>query len=182
MQDNQQKSAQLVQQEVQRWIENVIIGLNFCPFAKKEIERQTVRYTVSSVNQESEALTCLLDELTLLDQQPALETTLVIFSAGFTDFNEYLDLLAQAEGIINQGGYSGIYQLASFHPNYVFADAEPEDPANYTNRSPYPILHILREQSLEKVLARYAEPQSIPENNIKKARELGSDFLKSLVK
>ncbi|MGS2721887.1 DUF1415 domain-containing protein [Paraglaciecola aestuariivivens] len=178
---NSELVPEQVEAQVQKWIKQVIIGLNFCPFAKKEIERQTVRYKVVEECQESAALDLLLNELSLLDKQAEIETTLVIFSHGFSHFEQYLDLLAQAEALLNQGGYAGIYQLASFHPDYVFADAEAEDPANYTNRSPFPILHILREASLDKVLSRYPDPQSIPENNIQKARALGSDYLKSLI-
>ena len=87
-----------------------------------------------------------------------------------------------ANSLMSQGGYAGIYQLASFHPDYCFEGEDKNDPANYTNRSPYPILHILRESSIEAVLKRYPEPESIPENNIAKARELGSSFLQALLK
>jgi hypothetical protein len=86
-----------------------------------------------------------------------------------------------ASSLIDQGGYCGIYQLASFHPDYCFDGESRDDPANYTNRSPYPILHILRESSIEAVLKRYPQPESIPENNIAKARELGSSFLRALL-
>jgi hypothetical protein len=166
---------------VEKWIHNVIIGLNFCPFAKKEMERKTVRYNVSATTQVNDALSCLLDEVALLEQQPELQTSLIIFPCGFTTFDQYLALLNLAEVLINQGGYSGIYQLASFHPDYCFDDAELDDPANYTNRSPYPILHILRESSVEAVLKRYPNPESIPENNINKARHLGTKFLHKLL-
>ena len=167
---------------VKSWIDNVIVGLNFCPFAKKEMERNTVRYAISSKTKINEALSDLLEELTLLDQQPEIQTTLLIFPLGFGDFDNYLDMLEIANGLINQGGYGGIYQLASFHPDYCFEGEDKNDPANYTNRSPYPILHILRESSIEAVLKRYPDPESIPENNIAKARELGSSFLQALVK
>ncbi|WP_339725212.1 DUF1415 domain-containing protein [uncultured Paraglaciecola sp.] len=167
---------------VKSWIDKVIIGLNFCPFAKKEMERNTVRYSLSSTTQISDALSDLLEELGLLEQQPDIQTTLLIFPLGFGDFEEYLDMLEMANSLISQGGYSGIYQLASFHPDYCFEGEDKNDPANYTNRSPYPILHLLRESSIEAVLKRYPDPENIPENNIAKARELGSSFLKALVK
>lgn len=171
-----------VQTEVDLWIHKVIIGLNFCPFAKKEIERQTVRYKVSETEQVNDALTCLLDEIAILEQQSEIQTSLLIFPCGFEIFDQYLELLNLADVLISQGGYSGIYQLASFHPDYCFEDAAPSDPANFTNRSPYPILHILRESSIEAVLKRYPNPESIPENNINKARELGTEYLKGLLK
>ena len=172
------KSVQLCDEEVEKavksWIEKVIIGLNFCPFAKKEMERNTLHYAISSTTQINDALSHLLEELALLDQQQDIQTTLLIFPLGFADFDNYLDLLELANSLMAQGGYAGIYQLASFHPDYCFEGEEPDDPANYTNRSPYPILHILRESSIEAVLKRYPKPESIPENNITKARELGS--------
>jgi hypothetical protein len=180
------KSVQLCDEEVEKavksWIEKVIIGLNFCPFAKKEMERNTLHYAISSATQINDALSHLLEELALLDQQQEIQTTLLIFPLGFADFDNYLDLLELANSLMAQGGYAGIYQLASFHPDYCFEGEEPDDPANYTNRSPYPIFHILRESSIEAVLKRYPQPESIPENNITKARELGSSVLQALLK
>jgi hypothetical protein len=171
-----------VEISVKSWIEKVIVGLNFCPFAKKEIERNTVRYAISPATQINDALSHLLEELALLDQLQDIQTTLLIFPQGFADFDNYLDMLEMANSLMGQGGYGGIYQLASFHPDYCFDGEEQNDPANYTNRSPYPILHILRESSVEAVLKRYPQPESIPENNIAKARELGSSFIKTLLK
>jgi len=171
-----------VKTAVKSWIDKVIIGLNFCPFAKKEMERNTVRYAIFPTTQVNEALGNLLEELALLDQQQDIQTTLLVFPLGFADFETYLDMLELASSLIEQGGYAGIYQLASFHPDYCFDGEDQDDPANYTNRSPYPIVHILRESSIEAVLKRYPEPESIPENNIVKARELGSSFLQALLK
>ena len=150
--------------------------------AKKEIERNTVRYAISHSTQINAALTVLLDEVALLEQQPDIQTSLVIFPTGFEAFEYYLELLELANSLLAQGGYGGIFQLASFHPNYCFEGEEKDDPANYTNRSPYPILHILRESSIEAVLKRYPNPESIPENNIFRARELGSSYLQQLLK
>ncbi|MFQ3190552.1 MAG: hypothetical protein ACI936_001684 [Paraglaciecola sp.] len=171
----------VVETAVKSWIDKVIVGLNFCPFAKKEMERNTVRYAISPTIQVNDALGSLLEELALLDRQPDIQTTLLIFPLGFSDFERYLDMLELASSLIDQGGYGGIYQLASFHPDYCFDGESRDDPANYTNRSPYPILHILRESSIEAVLKRYPQPESIPENNIAKARELGSSFLRALL-
>jgi hypothetical protein len=172
----------IVEASVKSWIEKVIVGLNFCPFAKKEMERNTVRYAIFPATQVNAALSHLLEELALLDQLQDIQTTLLIFPQGFADFDDFLDMLEMANILIGQGGYGGIYQLASFHPEYCFDGEEQNDPANYTNRSPYPILHILRESSIEAVLKRYPDPESIPENNIAKARELGSNFIKALMK
>jgi hypothetical protein len=167
---------------VKSWIDKVIVGLNFCPFAKKEMQRNTVRYAICPTTQVKDALSHLLEELALLDQQGEIQTTLLIFPLGFVDFERYLDMLELANSLIGQGGYSGIYQVASFHPDYCFDGEDKNDAANYTNRSPYPILHILRESSIEAVLQHYPEPENIPENNIAKARELGASFLQALIK
>jgi len=171
-----------IEAAVKSWIDKVIIGLNFCPFAKKEMQRNTVRYAINAATQINEALGHFLEELAILDQQQEIQTTLLVFSNGFSNFEEYLDMLELANTLMGQGGYGGIYQVASFHPDYCFDGEAQDDPANYTNRSPYPILHILRESSIEDVLKRYPEPEKIPENNIAKARELGSSFLKTLLK
>ncbi len=167
---------------VKSWIDKVIIGLNFCPFAKKEIERESVRYAISPSTQANDALSHLLEELALLDNQLDIQTTLLVFPQGFNDFEKYLDMLELANSLIFRGGYGGIYQLASFHPNYCFDGEAENDPANYTNRSPYPLLHVLRESSVEAVLRHYPQPESIPENNIAKARKLGAEFLQALLK
>lgn len=167
---------------VRSWIEKVIIGLNFCPFAKKEMERNTIRYAISYPKQVNDALSHLIDELSLLDRQTDIQTTVIVFPVDFADFENYLDMLELANSLLTQGGYGGIYQLASFHPDYCFEGEDKNDPANYTNRSPYPILHILRESSIEAVLKRYPYPENIPENNITKAREMGSRALQALLK
>lgn len=178
---NQERDDEVVI-TVKLWIDKVIVGLNFCPFAKKEMERNTIHYAVSPATTVNDALSRLLDELAILDQQQDVQTTLIIFPLGFGNFENYLDMLELANSLMAQGGYAGIYQLASFHPDYCFEGENKNDPANYTNRSPYPILHILRESSIEAVLKRYPEPESIPENNIIKARELGTSFLQALLK
>ena len=177
-----QISDDTVKIAVKSWINKMIIGLNFCPFAKKEVERNTVRYAITASAQINDALGHLLEELALLDSQLDIQTTLLVFPLGFGDFEKFLDMLELANSLITQGGYGGVYQLASFHPDYCFDGEDENDPANYTNRSPYPILHILRESSVEAVLKRYPQPESIPENNIAKARELGTEFLQTLLR
>ncbi|MEP0356207.1 DUF1415 domain-containing protein [Paraglaciecola sp.] len=163
---------------VKKWINDVVIGLNFCPFAKKEVSRDTIRYYVSDDINEKSALDIVINELANLDNSDKIQTTLIIFSKGFSDFETYLDLVDRANQLIEQGGYSGLYQLATFHPEYYFDGEDVNDAANYTNRSPYPILHLLREASLEQVLKNYPNPENIPDDNITKARELGVNYFK----
>jgi hypothetical protein len=115
-----------------------------------------------------------------LNEQPEVETALIILPEGFSDFEEYLDLVYEAEELIIDEGFEGTYQVASFHPNYVFADSDDNDPANYTNRSPYPMLHILREDLLEVAVDNHPDPESIPDQNIAKAKSLGLEYFRKM--
>lgn len=160
-------------EKTQRWIDRVVVGLNFCPFAKPVILSEKVAYQVSqekSLDKALADLVLMLEELTSCHQ---LETALVIYPDGWEDFEDYLDLIHYADLLLIESGYEGIFQLASFHPEYCFEGAEMNDPANYTNRSPYPMIHIIREESLEKALQEYPNPENIPLRNQALAREKG---------
>ena len=161
------------------WVKSVIIECNFCPFAKRELEKGSIRYRVIHEKTLEDCLQAVVDECVFLDDDKTTETTLLVFPNTFSEFNDYLQLVEIAEKLIIQQGYEGIYQLASFHPDYVFADSALDDAANYTNRSPYPMLHLIREASLEKVLENYPDPEAIPERNVEYARSLGLDTMKA---
>lgn len=161
------------------WLESVIIALNFCPFARREHIRDSIRYRVSDQTDLALALQAVADECQQLDQQAQTETTLLIFPAGFSEFDDFLQLIEMADQLLDQLGYRGIYQLAHFHPDYCFADAEADDAANYTNRSPWPTLHLLREASLQRAIGSHPDTAQIPDNNIRKARELGKPALQA---
>lgn len=160
----------------QRWLEEIIIGLNFCPFAKKEWINNTIHYELSSEHKIKHALVELEKQCEYLVDHEGVETTLVIYNKGFSNFEQYLSLVDVANDMIFEQGYEGIFQLASFHPHYCFGGEDFDDAANYTNRSPYPLLHIIREVSMEKVLSVYKNPEDIPNNNIQLAREKGANF------
>ncbi len=163
------------------WVTRVVIGLNFCPFAFRVVEDKSVLYLVTSAASVEPALIDLLKAIKLLDDSESIETILLIFSEGFGDFDEYLDLVDLAEALIEDKNYEGVYQIASFHPRYIFEDSDADDPANFTNRSPYPMLHLLRESSLDKVLEKLANPEEIPQRNIKFAREKGLAYMQILL-
>jgi len=163
------------------WVEQIIIGLNFCPFAKKEMVNNAIYYHVSTHKKLKEALIEVIEQCHFLKNNPSLETSLIVYSQSFKDFNQYLDLVDYANGLLIEQGFEGEFQLASFHPEYCFADADFDDAANFTNRSPYPMLHLIREQSMAKVLATYKNPQAIPDNNITLARAKGSDYFKQVL-
>ena len=162
------------------WVNTVVIGCNFCPFAAKAVLRKSIRYVVLPEMTLESSLEAVIAELQHLDQTEDIETTLLIFPNQFADFEEYLDLAALAEDLSIEQGYEGIYQIASFHPEYCFEGAEPEDPANYTNRSPYPMLHLLREDSISKAVDHYIDPEGIPDRNIAFAQEKGLRYMQML--
>ena len=164
-----------------QWIQTFIIPLNICPFAKREIDKGTVRLEVSPAENSNSAQKELIKEYQLLDDNPFIPTTLVIYCGLFTDFYDYLDFLDLANTNLIAQGYEGIYQLASFHPQYCFANTDYDDVTNYTNRSPYPMIHILREAQLDEAIQWYGDTQQIPLNNMNKLRELGLNALKKLV-
>lgn len=167
--------------QTKHWLEHVVIGLNFCPFAKPVFDQGKIHFQVS----DAQSLECCLEDLIVeaerLDRQSELETTLLIYGNSLQDFDDFLDTLEIANELMDEQGYEGIYQLASFHPDYCFADSDENDPANYTNRSPYPMLHLIREQSMEQALKHYKDPEKIPEANVQLARELGLDKMQSFL-
>lgn len=160
-------------QDTKKWVNNIVIGLNFCPFASQAVLQNKVRYVVESSGEMEKMLSNIFEEVLYLDAHGEIETTLLIFPSGVEDWLEYLVLLDMGNELLKKQGYEGVYQLASFHPDYLFDGSQPDDPANYTNRSPHPLLHLIREQSLEAAIASYPNPEEIPENNIKLARKLG---------
>lgn len=180
-QQREQVMTEIIIRQTQHWVQTVVVGLNFCPFARREIESQRVRYSVIDSTKRKDVLEQFLDECYFLDEHPEIATTLLILPQGFSDFSTYLDMLEMAESLLAMEGYEGIYQVASFHPDYCFADAELDDPANYTNRSPYPILHLLREESLELAIDSHPNADDIPKANMVKARELGLAHLRDLL-
>jgi uncharacterized protein len=166
---------------VKYWLENTIIKFNFCPFAKREVDQGSVHYELVDDGNPEEQLHAMVNEFHRLDKHNAIETTILILPIGLESFFDYLDFLEIANDLLVAEGYEGTYQLASFHPDYCFGDSVQDDPANFTNRSPYPLIHILREASLEKVLAKYPQPELIPEKNIEVARETGKEVFEEIL-
>ena len=157
-----------------------MIACNFCPFAAKALAKKSVRYIVIETNDFKTALTTLANEFEFLNSNENIETSFIIFSEGFADFLQYLDLVDKGERLLTKENYEGIYQLASFHPQYLFAGSNENDASNYTNRSPYPMLHILREDSITKALENFDDPDSIPEKNIDYTKTKGLAYMKML--
>jgi hypothetical protein len=172
--------AQQVITQTKKWITDIVIGCNFCPFAANVLKQQTVFYKVETATGLQPVLESFMKELSRLDADESIETSFLIIQDGFKDFAEYLDLVEACEKLLKLEGYSGIYQLASFHPQYRFAGSSVDDAANYINRSVYPMLHLLREAGITKALQHYNDPETIPGRNINFAREKGLIYMKML--
>ncbi|MDC0661561.1 DUF1415 domain-containing protein [Marinobacter sp. SS21] len=165
-----------------QWVERVVIDLNLCPFAKRELVKDRIRFAVTEADSEDALVWALQEELQRLDRQPEIETTLLIHPRVLTDFQDYIDFLAVAEGLLTHQGYEGIYQIASFHPHYQFEGTAGADAENYTNRSPYPVLHLLREASLSRAIDQYPDVDAIPQRNIQVVDRLGAQHMKALLR
>jgi len=163
--------------ETRAWVDRAVIGLNLCPFAKAVQVKGQVRYVVCASAEPEELLSALIDELqALADCAPSeTDTTLLIHPAALSDFLDFNDFLAVVEHTVEELGYSGILQVASFHPQFQFADTHINDVSNATNRSPYPTLHILREASIDRAVAAFPEPEAIFDANIQTLEDLGAE-------
>ena len=162
-------------EETRAWVERVVIVLNLCPFAKAPQKQGRVRYVLSEARDAEALLATLVEELNLLAETPAerTETTLIVHPHVLADFADYNDFLGLAESAVAELGLEGVLQVASFHPRYQFAGTAPDDLSNATNRSPYPTLHLLREESVERAVAAFPEAAAIFEANIETMRRIG---------
>ncbi|MGY0799503.1 DUF1415 domain-containing protein [Lysobacter sp. A286] len=165
------------------WLQRAVIGLNLCPFAKAVQVKDQIRYVLSEADTPDALLEELATELTWLnDTDPdVVDTTLLIHPQVLTDFYDYNDFLDQVDVAIDALGLEGEIQVASFHPDYQFAGSDIDDPANCTNRSPYPMLHLLREASVERAVDAFPDPDAIVERNIATLEKLGTDGYRRLL-
>lgn len=169
-------------QSTQQWVKSFVVELNLCPFAKRELINNRVRFSVTEAITEEQLLETLQIELELLNNNTLIETTLLIHPRVLQDFYDYNQFLNFADSLLLEMELVGVYQIASFHPDYQFSDTNPEDVGNYTNRSPFPMLHILREESLEKAIDNYPDVDQIPSRNIELINSLGADKLEGISK
>lgn len=176
------RSNNEIAQQVEQWLNDVVIGLNLCPFAAKPQRNKQIKIFVSEANTEETLLEDILTQLLELEATPAeeLETTLVVAPNMLADFYDYNLFIDWVEALIKQQDWEGIFQLATFHPDYCFGGTEPEDAENLTNRSPYPVFHLIREESMEKVLKHYPNPEAIPDTNIARVESLTPEERKKL--
>ena len=165
------------------WLERAVIGLNLCPFAKAVHNRGQVRFMLSDATTTEALLTQLGEELLLLRDTPAeqVDTTLLIHPGVLGDFLDYNDFLDDADALVETLALDGVIQVASFHPDYQFAGSTPDDIENCTNRAPYPMLHLLREDSVERAVAAFPDPDAIVDRNIETLRKLGAEGWRKLL-
>jgi uncharacterized protein len=159
------------------WLEHAVIGLNLCPFAKAPAAKGLVRYVVSQAQDPADLQFDLIEQLQYLAQRSAaeVETTLLIHPQVLNDFGEYLQFLEAAEDAVADLDLEGVLQVASFHPQYQFAVTAAGDISNATNQSPYPMLHLLREESMDRAVAAFPQAEAIYETNIATLERLGAD-------
>ncbi len=168
----------------QNWVKNVVIKYNFCPFARKEVESDAVRYLCAPVYDKDatmEAALALIDECRYLQATPDVETSLLIFSEQFRDFEDFLDVITLADTLLDTYHLRGDFQIAHFHPDYQFDGVAPDDVTNYTNRAPYPVLHVLREASMAATLTSVDNPDAIYEHNMALTERKGKAFWQALL-
>lgn len=164
--------------DTKNWVEKVVIGLNLCPFAKPVFVKNQIKFVLSEAKNPQALTEDLVKELVFLTEIEGddIETTVLVHPFVLQDFGHYMDYLELANDILYQLNLEGILQIASFHPDYQFEGTTKDDLENYTNRSPYPMLHIIREDTIEKAVKTYPNVEEIPQNNIKKVRSIGKDF------
>jgi len=165
-----------------RWLEEVVIGLNLCPFARQPYTLDRIRYVVEPAEDIVLLAKRVVEEARWLMEQPKekVATTLLIHPRALLNFLDYNDFLSEVDLLIKENSLEGKLQAASFHPDYQFAGTRPADAENFTNRSPYPMIHLIREAMLEEVLDNYPDPESIPERNIKTMNQLGAAGIRKI--
>ncbi len=168
-----------VELHIRRWLREFVVGLNLCPFARPLLGASNLRIAVCEETDSTALLRAFLGELDLLQRstEQDIATTLLAFPNALHDFEDYLCLLDDAQDLLARSGLEGVVQLASFHPNYQFAGEAPGAASHYSNRAPYPIIHLLREEMLSRVLMDDTDPDSIPDKNIATLDALGVDEL-----
>ncbi len=170
------------EQLTRRWLRDCVLGLELCPFAAPVLRDGSLRVAVSQSGDVQSRLRDFLLELDGLQSSPEQEisTTLLVFECGPWRFAEFLELLEDCQDLLERSGMEGILQLAHFHPDYLFAGEAPESLSHYTNRSPYPTLHLIREAMISRVLENFPSPEDIPRRNIARLESLGESGIAGL--
>lgn len=179
--DGKTIGSNAIEKQVRNWLTSIVIGLNLCPFAQREHKRNKIRLNTSFAENEQEIVTDLVAELSLLSNQQEIETSLFILPTALGEFEYFNDFLDLADRLLEEMNLDGVFQIASFHPDYRFAGTHNNDAENYTNRAPYPILHILRESSLDWAIDEHPDTDQIPLNNIALMNKLGVEHMRKML-
>ncbi len=169
----------LVERHIRLWLDDFVVGLNLCPFARPLLNASNLRIAVCETSDAAHMRRAFLQELDLLQTsaEQDIATTLLAFPHALQDFSDYLFLLDDAQELLLEAGLEGVVQLASFHPQYRFAGEAPDAASHYSNRAPYPLIHLLREDMLSRALAEFANPERIPNRNIETLNSIGVEEL-----
>lgn len=169
----------VAQAHTRRWLAEFVVGLNLCPFARPLLDSEQLRIAVCPDADIDSLQRSFLAELDLIQSTPEsdLATSLLVFTSALVDFDDYLDFLALAQELLSQAGLEGLVQLASFHPDYRFEGEAENAASHFSNRSPYPTIHLIREDMLERVLVDFPDPEGIPDRNIATLEGLGVEEL-----
>jgi hypothetical protein len=169
-----------IEAKIWHWIDNFIIQENICPFAKKERELASIQLLCYSASSALKTCDVLLEQADKMHEDASIETSILIAKEHLDDFDEYLFHLEEANLALAQNGYEGEFQLASFHPEYLFEGEAEDSLSHYSNRAPYPCFHIIREESISKALKSFANPENIPKRNIEHCEQLGKEYFEKL--
>ncbi|MDN4503672.1 DUF1415 domain-containing protein [Alteromonadaceae bacterium BrNp21-10] len=164
-----------IRKQTEQWLDNVVIGLNLCPFAAKPRRNNQIDIVICPAEQETDVLQQFQRATAELQHQPHIDTRLFILAKGFDDFYYFNQFLNRVDSLITTNQWQGTFQIATFHPEYQFSGTLPEDKQNLTNQAPYPILHILRESSVEKAISYHPDVDDIPMQNIKRMELLSQE-------
>ena len=172
-----------VERKTLAWVKDFVVGLNLCPFARPLLASEALRVTACEANDDEGVAAALLDEIQLIQKvsESEVATTLVVFPNALQRFDDYLVFLEGAQQLIEEMDLRGVLQLASFHPDYQFAGEPKEAASHFTNRAPFPMIHLLREDMVTRALETYPNPEQIPERNIQKLEDLGRERLQQML-
>ncbi len=162
---------------VRRWFERAVLGLNLCPFALRPYRAGAIHFELTHALDDESCLTDLYLNLNRMESDESIETMILICPHHLSHFDDYNQFLALAELLLEQEGWAGTFQIASFHPDYCFDGALPDDRANWTNRSPFPLLHLIREKSISQIIDANANVDQIPHTNIEKLKALDDEAM-----
>ena len=170
-------------QQTRQWLQTIVVGLNLCPFAAPVLKAGGVHIAVCEAETDQAIIAAVLQQLDQLQQtdESTIATSLLVLSNGLREFSDYWSLVEVANELLQQAGLQGVIQIASFHPDYCFDGVPEDDVSHYTNRSPYPMLHFIREAQLTRALENYPQPELIPEKNIRKLQAMGKPALLKLL-